>query len=68
MDELKVVPGLRLKASGFLDFSKSENFVRGLELGVQGDFFTRKIDLLDQGTNQAIFIGGTIGLWIGNAW
>lgn len=68
MNELQLVPGIRAKLSAMLDFAAGSNYIRGIELSVYADYFTKELELLDLTPNKQVFVGGSVELLIGNAW
>lgn len=68
MDELSLSPGLRGRVSGIIDFARSEDFIRGIEVGVNTDLYFKAPELMDNRKNQSIFVGGSIGILFGNSW
>lgn len=68
LNEITAVPGLRAKVSTTVDFSASQDYIRGLEVSFLTDIFFRKLEILDNTPNQNIYLGGSVSFLIGNAW
>lgn len=63
-----ITPGGRVKGRITLDFSASRLFVRAVEAAVFADYYSKKIELMGKGEDHQLFIGGSIGFTVGNAW
>ncbi len=68
MDQIKVMPGARLKLASMVDFSAGSAYIRGVELGMYADYFSKKLPLLGFTPNRQFFLGGSIEILIGNTW
>ncbi len=69
-DKLSFIPGIRLQWLTGFDISVQPVFIRAVELGIQLDAFTQKVDLMGiySVPNQQFFFGSTVGFLIGNCW
>lgn len=68
MNQITVVPGMRARVTGMLDFSASREYIRAVELGIYSDYFFTDLAVFDQRQNPSFRIGGSIALLVGNAW
>lgn len=68
LNELSISPGIRGKLSGNLDFSRSDDYIRGIEFGVNADYYFTSPQLMATVENKNLYIGGMIGILFGNAW
>jgi hypothetical protein len=68
LGQLQLVPGLRLEAYTTVNLAGSNLFLRALHLGLQTDIFTQKLPIMDARSDKALFLGGSLGFIIGNAW
>lgn len=66
--ETQIVPALRLGVNATLNLASSALYLRALQVGIQTDIFTKRLNILDEQTDQAVFFSGRIGFLIGNAW
>lgn len=67
-DRLQFVPGLKVALTATINLAGSAMYIRAVNLALQGEFFTKKLNILDQQPNDAVYIGGKVGFMIGNAW
>ena len=63
--ESNIVPGLNTKAGVAFEFGSFKSNVVGLEVGFQGDFFTREIILIPTTKNSSIFPSAYVALFYG---
>lgn len=68
LGELKVSPGLHLETNSLLDFSRGQDYIRGIEFAVFADLYPSKVELMDLNQNKQAFLGVRLGLLIGNTW
>lgn len=68
MNEIQVVPGLRGKLGTMVDFSSSREYIRGVELSVYADYYTKAPALMDLTANRNLYVGGAVEILIGNNW
>jgi len=54
--ELKIQPGLHAKAALHIDWGAFEKFVKGLELGLQVDFFFKKVPIMVLENNSQLYM------------
>jgi hypothetical protein len=57
-----------LEAYTTVNLAGSNLFLRALHLGLQTDIFTQKLPIMDARSDKALFLGGSLGFIIGNAW
>lgn len=68
MNEFKMMPGARVKATTLVDLSSSTAFIRGIEMAFFADFYSKKLPLLGYSPNKQVFLGGSVEILIGNTW
>lgn len=68
IDQLKIRPGLRTRGALSLDFSRTKDYIRAIEIGVNGDFFPKAPEIMGTYQNPHAYVGGSIGILFGNAW
>ena len=68
MNEFKMMPGARVKATTMVDLASSTAFIRGIELAFFADFYAKKLPLLGYSANKQVFLGGSVEILIGNTW
>jgi hypothetical protein len=61
-----IVPGLNFKAGVAFEFGSFKSNVVGLEVGFQGDFFTREIIIMPTTKNSSIFPSAYVTLFYGS--
>jgi hypothetical protein len=62
--ELKFRPGLHAKASFLFDWSKEDNFIKGLEVGMSVDGYFSKVPIMVQ-DNKPYFLNFILGVSLG---
>lgn len=67
IDEMKIRPGLRTRTALSLDFSRSRNYIRAIELGANGDFFPKAPEIMGSIKNPNVYVSASIGVLFGNA-
>lgn len=60
--------GIKVRANVTLDLSGNSYFVRAIHFGFQYDQFFNEVPIMFSLPNQRSFLGGFVGLVIGNAW
>ncbi|MEY3442996.1 MAG: hypothetical protein RLZZ519_1277 [Bacteroidota bacterium] len=68
MNEISMIPGARLKAATMVDLSSGTAYIRGIELGIFADIFSKKLPMFGFTANRQAFVGGSIEVLIGNTW
>lgn len=68
LNELSVVPGIRAQGGIMVDFSNSEDYIRGIGIGINAEYFFQEPEILDLNSNQRLFLGVSMSLLIGNSW
>ena len=68
VSEMKFVPGLSARGSCMFDFSQNLDYIRGIELFLFADIYPKKIEILDAGKNNMLFLGAGLSIQIGNTW
>lgn len=68
MNEITALPGARIKLASMVDFSAGSAYIRGVELALFADYFTKKLPLLGFTPNRQFFLGGSFEILIGNTW
>jgi len=68
MNEMTVTPGLQGRAAVMLDFAGQRDVIRGIEIAVFGNYFTRPLHLMELTPNKQFWLGGSIEFIIGNTW
>ncbi|MCZ2355744.1 MAG: hypothetical protein LC115_03465 [Bacteroidia bacterium] len=68
MSNFTAVPGLRLKSGTQLDIATNSLIIRAVDIGLQLDIFGKPLPIMDITPNPQYFLGGYIGLMIGNNW
>lgn len=68
LDEIKAMPGARVKATTLVDLASSTAFIRGVELAFFADIFAKRLPLLGYSPNKQVFVGGSVEILIGNTW
>lgn len=66
--ELKFVPGLHVKTGLHIDFSTSRKALMALELGVNGEYYTQKIEQMVGQDPKALFLNFYASLQFGKRW
>ncbi len=67
-DELKLYPGLCLKAGLLIDWGASDNILKDLEVGVAADFYFSKIPLLIFEERTPVFFNIFLNVHLGHRW
>ncbi len=67
-NEIKLVPGMHLKTGLHFDFATSRKTVLALELGVNGEFYTQKIEQMVGQDPKALFFNFYASLQFGKRW
>lgn len=65
-DQLKLLPGLRLKIHSSLDLSHETFLVRCIYMGMQGDLYSQQPPIMDNVYNPQFFFSLFLGFMIGN--
>lgn len=68
MDELKIRPGVRARFHTLLDFSPAAEYIRGVEVSAYADLFPKAPEIMGSMDNRRVFVGGTVGFFLGNTW
>lgn len=68
MGQIKMTPGLRVRAFTLLNLAGSTLYVRAIHLGLTADYYGKKLDIMDQKADNQAFYSLYLGLLIGNAW
>lgn len=68
IDQLKIIPGLRLRVHTSLNLSGTNLLVRAIHTGFGLDIFPKNVEIMSNLENRPIFFGGFLGFMIGNAW
>ncbi len=63
--ELTVTPGLYAKTSLRFDYGSYNEIVSAIEVGISGEYYTKKIPILLQTTQKQFFISGFVAILFG---
>jgi hypothetical protein len=67
-DDLKILPGFFTKASVWVDFGADQSFLTALELGVNVDYFPRRVPIMALTENSPVFINISANFYMGGRW
>ena len=63
--QLKVVPGLYLKASARFDYGRYNEMINALEIGLSGEYYFKKIQQMVDIKQYNYFIGAYVAMVFG---
>jgi hypothetical protein len=67
-NEIKFVPGLHFKTGLHVDFATGRKSLMALELGVNGEYYTSKIQQMVGQDPKALFLNFYASLQFGKRW
>lgn len=66
--EVQVVPGLYGRIGMRFDWAEFNEFVSAVEVGVNGAFYTKKVEIMVQNPGKQFFYGAYVSLVFGKRW
>ncbi len=68
LGEIKMVPGFHFKSGIHFDFSASRKSIIGVEVGVNGEYYTQEVQLLANHAGTPYFVDLYVALQVGKRW
>ncbi|WP_298707329.1 hypothetical protein [Chitinophaga sp.] len=66
--EVKFNPGLHAKMGFRFDWAKFNDIISALEVGVNAEYYTKKVQIMVNGDNKSFFFNAYVGLQLGKRW
>lgn len=66
--DLSIQPGVSIRTAALINFSRSDSYISGMELGVNLDYFLNTPPILAFVENRQTFVAVSLGMVFGNRW
>lgn len=67
-DEVKFNPGLHAKFGFRFDWAKFNDIISALEVGVNAEYYTKKVQIMVDQNGKSFFLNAYVGLQLGKRW
>ncbi|WP_157962790.1 hypothetical protein [Chitinophaga deserti] len=68
LSEIKINPGLHAKIGFRFDWAKFNDVISALEVGVNAEYYTKKVQIMVDQDSKSFFINAYVGLQLGKRW